>query len=107
VEQARQELELPAVFMEAEVRRAYRRLAAQEQRKVQRGVKASADGLARVRQASEVLLAWCRAQAAHPPAADEGPLGGNEKRPCLFVVAVRGTGYQEIEAARFGAAVRV
>lgn len=107
VEEARQELELPAVFAEAEVRQSYRRLAAREQRKVQRGAKASADGLARVRQASEILLAWCRAQASHPPAADGGPLGVNGKRGCFFIVAVRGTGYQEIDAARFGGAVRV
>jgi hypothetical protein len=104
VEQARQELELPAVFVEAEVRRAYRRLAAREQRKVQRGVKVSADGLVRARQASEVLLAWRRAPASHSYG---GSSGGDEKRSCLFVVAVRGTGYQEIAAARFGAAEAV
>ena len=96
---------MPGVFAEAEVRRAYRRLAAREQRKVQRGVKPSADGLARVRQASEVLLAWCRAQVSHPPAADGGPLGVNQ--PCLFAVAMKGARHQEIDASRFGATVRV
>ncbi len=104
VEQARQELELPAVFVGAEVRRAYRRLAAREQRKVQLGVRASADGLGRVRQASEVLLAWCRAQASP---GYRGLLDGNEKGGCLFAIAIRGTGYQEIEPARFGASARV
>ena len=103
VEQARQELGLPPVFGEADVRRAYRRLAAREQRKARGGVKASADGLARVRQASEILLASCRAQALQ----NAGPLGGNENGRCLFAVTVRGTGYQEIAAARFGGAVRV
>jgi hypothetical protein len=107
VEQARQELELPAVFMEAEVRRAYRRLAAQEQRKASPGASPHAGRLARARQASEVLLAWRRAQASHPPAADGGSLTGNGKMDCLFVVAVHGTRYQEINAARFGVAVRV
>jgi hypothetical protein len=107
MEGARQELELPAVFVETEVRRAYRRLAAREQRKVQLGVRASADGLGRVRQASEVLLACCRAQASHPPAADRGSLGGNENGGCLFAVTIRGTGYQDIAPARFGASARV
>jgi hypothetical protein len=102
VEQARQELELPPVFGEAEVRRAYRRLAAREQQKIQRGVKASADGLARARRASEVLLACCRAQALQ----NGSPLAGNEKGRCLFAVSIHGTGYQEIAAARFGGAVR-
>jgi hypothetical protein len=103
VEQARRELELPAVFVEAEVRRAYRRLAAQELSKSQSGAKATADGLARARQASEVLLAWCRAQASQTSG---GPLAGNEKGRSCFAVAVRGTGYREIAASRFGAAVR-
>lgn len=107
IEQARQELGLPAVFVEAEVRRAYRRLAAGEQRKVQNGMKASADGLVRARQASEVLLACSRAQTAHPPEADGASSGENERGRCLFAVAVHGTGYQEIAAARFGGAVRV
>jgi hypothetical protein len=104
MEQARQELELPAVFAEAEVRRAYRRLAAREQRKAQLGVRASADGLGRVRRASEVLLAWCHAQAS---SGYRGSLGGNENGGCRFAIAIRGTGYQEIEPARFGASARV
>jgi hypothetical protein len=103
-EQARRELGLPAVFAEAQVRKAYRRLAAREQRNVQSAVGGSADGLARLRQASQVLLAWRRAQAAH---GCKSPLAGNEKRPCLLAVSVRGTGYQEIAAARFGGTVRV
>lgn len=102
IEEARQELELPAVFVEAEVRRAYRRLAAREQRKALPGATVTADRLARVRQASEVLLACCGAQALQ---SYEGPSGGNEKS--LFVIAVHGTGHQEIDAARFGGAIRV
>jgi len=104
VEQARQDLELPVVFVEAEVRRAYRRLAARDRRKVQCGVKPSADGLARVRKASEVLLPWCRAQALRSCG---GPSNGNKKGSPVFVVAVRRTEYQEIDGARFGATVRM
>jgi len=102
IEEARQELELPDTFSETEVRRAYRRLAAREQRKALPGATVTADRLARVRQASEVLLACCGAQALQSYG---GPLGGNEKS--LFVIAVRGTGHQEIDAARFGGAIRV
>lgn len=107
VEQARQELELPAVFMEAEVRRAYRRLAAREQQKAPAGANHLAGRLATVRQASERLLAWRRAQASHPLAADGGSLAGNRKMDCIFAVEIHGTGYQEINAARFGGAARV
>lgn len=99
MEEARRELGLSAVFVEAEVRRAYRHLAAREQ--AQRGIKASGERLAKVRQAAEVLLAWCRGQGR------PGDAAGSEVGARLFTVAVRGTGYQEIAAARFGGAVRV
>jgi hypothetical protein len=104
VEQARQELEIPNVFAEAEVRRAYRRLVAQGQRTAQGDVKTPADRLASLRRASEVLLACCRTPNFHH--GGDG-MAGNGLVGCLFAIAVRGTGYQEINAARFGGAVRV
>lgn len=101
VEQARQELELPGTFSEPEVRKAYRRLAAREQRKALSGMDAPVDRLVRLRRASEVLLACCRGRASR------GDVSGSMATECLFVVAIRGTGYQEVEASRFGGAVRV
>lgn len=103
IEEARQELALPDAFSETEVRKAYRRLAAQEQRKALPGVTVTAGRLARLRWASEMLLAWCRARALH----DDRGFPGSKERDCLFVIAVRGTGYQEIAATRFGGASRV
>jgi hypothetical protein len=104
IEEARQELELPGMFSEPEVRRAYRRLAAKEQRKALLGMDAPVDRLARLRRASEVLLACCRGRASRGDGAD---VSGSRATDCLFVVSIRGTGYQEVEQARFGGAVRV
>ncbi len=94
VEEARRELELAVVFVEAEVRRAYRRLVAREQRTALASEKLSSDRLARLRRASEVLLT--------SPKAD-----GASEGKSLLAVAIRGNAHREVEAARFGAAVRV
>jgi len=104
VEAARQELDLPERFAEADIRRAYRRLAAEEQRKALSGMKTPPDRLAKLRRASEVLQA-CRRGRASP--GDRGDVSESAPTDCLFAVSVRGTGYQEVEAARFGGAVRV
>ena len=104
VEEARQELELPERFAEADIRRAYRRLAAAEQRKALSGTEAPPDRLAKLRRASEVLQACWRGRAS---AGDRGDVCRSGATDCLFAVSVRGTGYQDVEAARFGGAVRV
>ena len=104
VEEARQELELPERFAEADIRRAYRRLAAEEQRKALSGMEAPVDRLARLRRAPDVLMAYWRGR---PAPGRRGDVCGSGATDCLFAVSVRGTGYQEVEAARFGGAVRV
>ncbi|MBM4371863.1 MAG: GvpL/GvpF family gas vesicle protein [Deltaproteobacteria bacterium] len=104
VEQARQELGLPGAHGETEVRKAYRRLAAEVQRKEPSGTKTPADRLARLRWASEVLQASSRRQASRGGRSD---VSGGSAADRLFVVSLRGTGYQEVEAARFAGAIRV
>ncbi|MBF8267907.1 MAG: GvpL/GvpF-family gas vesicle protein 2 [Dehalococcoidia bacterium] len=92
IEEARRALGLTGDLSHSRIRQAYRRLAAQEQRKDGCAGRASGESMARWRRASEALLAC-------PDAA----LAGDS----LFAVSIRGTGYQNVEAARFGAAMGV
>lgn len=63
IESARRALELDEPLSELSVRRAYRRLAAENHPDVNK--KGSSHDLARLREASEMLLAYCRGQASH------------------------------------------
>lgn len=98
VEEARSTLRLGDVLSEVEIRRAYRRLAAQEQRA------GSSGNLAKLRQASEVLLAyWAardEAQGGQHTGARAGPAGDGG----LFIVAIKRSQSEEIEPSRFGGA---
>ncbi|MEW6034235.1 MAG: GvpL/GvpF family gas vesicle protein [Chloroflexota bacterium] len=102
VEEARQALQLGDGVSQAEVRRAYRRLAAAVQRDLGPADKVASERVARLRQASELLVAYCRArgQANRDSLADQ--YAGS-----LFAISIKGSSAQEIEAARFGGAERV
>lgn len=105
VEEARQTLHLGDFISVAEVRRAYRGLAAQEQRSLGQGDKLARERFARLRQASELLLGYCRGR-------QEAQTGGDHQGPAsqgsdsLFVITIRGSGGDEVEAARFGGSER-
>ena len=107
IEEARQTLQLSEVTSEAAVRRAYRRLAAEGQRGL--GVddgRADTQPAARLRHASELLLTCCQAR-------EQAQAGGRRRgraepdTDCLFAIAVRRSGSDEVESARFGAAAPV
>jgi len=94
VEEARDILHLGGDISEAEVRQAYRRLAAEEQRNQRPRDKLAKDQFGRLRQASELLLRYCRA------------CGEARRDECLFAVEVKRSRTDEVEPARFGGAER-
>ncbi|MBI2871835.1 MAG: GvpL/GvpF family gas vesicle protein [Chloroflexi bacterium] len=92
IEEAWRRLRLTQPVSEAEVRRAYRRLTAQEQ--LHGGL--VSDQLLRLREASELLLRYCRARrvGAHPE--DSAP---------LFDIEVIRRRSNEVRPSQFGAAI--
>ncbi len=129
VEEARRTLRLGEVIAEAEVRSAYRRLAAEEQRAASSEFRVSSptqrpllspQSLARLRQASGVLLDYCRArddaQRGHAPAGEVASTGSPKSvtHPpspilprkggggSLFMVSIKGSKSEEIDPSRFG-----
>lgn len=98
VKEARQALHLKDVPSEADIRKAYRHLAAQQQRHLQAGDEPARDRVARLRQAVRVLLGCSQAQS-HTA---NGHGSGN-----VFVVTIRRSGSDEVGPSRFGVAAPV
>lgn len=105
IEEACHTLELGDVTTEVEIRRAYRRLAAKQRRNWGMGDRLDEGHFARLREALELLVRYCRARGEV-----RGPEGrdvaAGEAVDGLFVVAVKGTKSEDIEPSRFGAAGR-
>lgn len=108
VEEARQVLRLgdTNIISEAEVRKAYRHLAAQDQRDLRQADGEVQARFARLRWASELLLSYCRAQKETRE--DEGRLaltspGSN----CLFAIAISRPASGDIQPTRFGVLAKV
>ena len=104
VEEARQTLHLGNVITEAEVRKAYRRLAAEEQRNLSPGDELAKGRFARLRQASELLLSCCRVRTAAKGGKRHSALT-SQAIDGLFAIAIKGSQSDEVEPARFGGAV--
>ncbi|MBI4336423.1 MAG: GvpL/GvpF family gas vesicle protein [Chloroflexi bacterium] len=103
IESARRLLGLEGQAVEAGVRKAYRRLAAQAQQAPAEGDGGARERLAQLRQASEMLLRCCRAGV--PIQQDLSRLvGTGPDRQGLFFVTVKRSESQDIESSRFGAA---
>lgn len=97
LEAARRMLHLGEGFGEREVRQAYRRLAAKQQHDPETVHDRPTAYFSRPREASELLLRYCRArQGAREAVLD--PAGGG-----LFAVAIKDSRSDEVEPARFGA----
>lgn len=105
VEEARQTLWLGDVISEARVRKAYRRLAAEEQRDLEAGDELAKVRFAILRRATALLLHFCRADG-EAQAAGGGPGTAGRNRGRRFLIDVKGSRSDEIEPTRFGAADR-
>ena len=103
VEEARGTLHLGDAISEGEIRKAYRRLAAEEQRSLRPEDKPAKDQfvIAKLRQASELLLRYCRAQKGE----GRDTLANVEK--CLFAIEMKRSRSDEVEPARFSSSERV
>ena len=99
---ARRSLHLDGQISEVEVRRAYRRLAAEGQRDPAAGTGPASARLAGLRRASDLLIRYCRANRESPA---RGPrhCPEGEGADGLFVVAVERSRSDDIDSARFGA----
>ncbi|MBI4339408.1 MAG: GvpL/GvpF family gas vesicle protein [Chloroflexi bacterium] len=91
IDEARSTLGVSGKPSESEVRKAYRHLAAEAQRDV---ASSSSERLARLRRAAEVL-------------ASRSSAGGGGESQVLFSVTIEGSTHRDVEAARFGAALRL
>lgn len=102
VEEARQTLRLEEVVSEAQVRRAYRRLAAEEQRSLSSGDRGANERFARLKQASELMLRYWQAR-------NQAQNGGHFESAYpnsggAFIISIKGSRSDEVESARFGGA---
>jgi hypothetical protein len=89
-------LGLPEAISEAGVRKSYRSLAAETQRRLEQGDHAAKDQLARLRRASDLLLRSSRMRKGRGgglPSLDAG---------CLFTIAISRSEHTEMQPARFG-----
>lgn len=100
--EAREALRLDAITDEVTVRRGYRRLAAEGHRGLGPGNEPAPARLRELRRAHDLLLGYCRAREGRSaPAQPDGSGDG------LFVIAIRGSGADQIESTRFGASAEV
>lgn len=105
VEEARRMLHLEEVSSEAQVRRAYRRLAAGEQRSLRVGDRLANERFARLKQASDLLLRYCQARKEARRAGHLGLAGQDAE--LTFVISIKGSRSDEVEPGRFGATLRM
>jgi len=103
VQEAQATLQLEHVTSEAEIRKAYRRLAAAQQRKLSPEGELSKDQFvtAKLKQAAELLLRYWRAQKGE----ERDTLANVEK--CLFAIDIKRSRSDEVEPARFSSSERV
>lgn len=101
LEEARQTLRLADVVSAADIRQAYRRLAADLVGRPGLGDTLATAQLKRLRQASELLLPYCQEQDAGQQDEKGSTLFGRSGE-CRFLIAIQGSGGDEIEPARFG-----
>ena len=106
IEEARQALHLGEVLSGTEVRKAYRRLAAEEQRNRRPGDRTANGQFSRLRRASDLLLRYCRAQK-DAKRSQRGVGASSRDGGCLFLIDIGRTRSDEVEPARFGGAARV
>lgn len=97
---ARHALLLEDVLSEAEVRTAYRRLAAKRQQGMKPEETESSE-LARLRGAAELLLRYCRARRQACGKEWDSRLGNKTNTP-LFFIEIKGRRGEEIDPRRFG-----
>ncbi len=102
IQEARQTLHLEEVSSEAQVRKAYRRLAAEEQRSRGTGDGGATDQLAKLKQASDLLVGYFRAMDRSDRGVGNAAVSRGPDR--VFLISVRRTESTEVEPARFGGA---
>jgi hypothetical protein len=107
VEEARQALHLGEVLSRTEVGKAYRHLAAEEQRNRRPGNRPVNGQFARLRQASDLLLRYSRAQKEANRAQRGVGASSPPKAGCLFLIDIDRIRHDEVDPARFGGAARV
>ncbi|MBI2848799.1 MAG: GvpL/GvpF family gas vesicle protein [Chloroflexi bacterium] len=98
---ARQLLRLGQVISEPQVRKAYRRLAAGSHPDLSPAEGGASERLARLREASEVLLAYCRGSAGREDAQGNCSIT-REAVERTLLITVRRLVSEEVEPARFG-----
>ncbi|MBI2855330.1 MAG: hypothetical protein HYX93_00605, partial [Chloroflexi bacterium] len=101
VARAQQALHVEENASEAQVRRAYRRLAAEEQRNRKSGDRTASKESAGLKQASELLLHYLQARKDRRP----GPADRDTRG--AFLVSIKGPINDGVEPARFGGAAKV
>lgn len=101
LDEARQTLRLADVVSAADVRQAYRRLVADMVGCPGLGDNPAKAQLKRLRQASELLLQCCQKQDAGQQE-EKGSARFRRSGECRFLIAIQGSGSDEIEPARFG-----
>lgn len=101
IEGARQMLGLERAFSVAEVRKAYRRLAAAQQRNLRSGDKLANEQFAKLRPAAELLVRYCQGRNAAPRGGSDDVQDLQDSRG-RFAIAIRRTQSNEVEPARFG-----
>jgi len=92
VEEAKQALHLDGAISEAEVRKAYRRLAAQRHSAAPSHEESGTKEIDELRQASTLLVRYCHVQS-----------GTRQERDGAFFIAIKGSKSPEIEGSRYGA----
>ena len=106
VEEAWRTLGLAGAASQAEVRKAYRRLAAREHRGSMLDGGGTGERLAYLRKASELLEGYCRAQGEAERGEGQYGQGSGAAAP-PFLIAIKRTARDEVDPARFGATLVV
>lgn len=104
VEAARQTLQLGETITETQIRKAYRRLAAETHPDLNPGNEASSETWARLREASDTLLAYCRGLATPESAGGSFLLTREEVERSLLIKISRTAG-EEVGESHFGGGV--
>jgi len=103
VAEAREALALGETISEGQVRKAYRRLAAQEQSALGGGDGQGQRRLARLSEASKLLIRYCQAQTeAQASTENDAPVRASPGR--WFSIAIKRAEGADVEPARFGGA---
>lgn len=104
VEAARQFLKLGDSISEPQIRKAYRRLAAETHPDLNPGNGTAGEHWAKIKEASETLLAYCRGLASLERAGGSFPITREEVEHSLLIKINR-PACEEVEESRFGGSV--